>query len=104
MKVMGTADHVTTDELTGISQGDEYLGGGIVILSRYEMEAIKMLQDACEGFKSDYLRLELGKPKDAIIDDLFMLVYRFAEAKFAINDFKDKIEGLENVLEGKKDE
>ncbi len=76
----------------------EYLGGGMVLLSPYEMRAIKMLQNACEGLRDDYHHIEWGKPKDAMVDDLFMLVYRFAEAKFAVNDFKNKIEGLENVL------
>ncbi len=101
MKVIGTVDP-TENQLAGSfekeDQGGKYLGGGIVLLSTYEMKAVKMLQEACEGLRSDYLSMKWGKPKDAEIDDLFMLVYRFAEAKFAINDFKGRIKELENAL------
>ncbi len=104
MRVIGTVEPEKSHQLAEISQDGEYLGGSVVLLSPYEMKAIKMLQDACKGLKDDYHLMEWGKPENAMIDDLFMLVYRFAETKFAINDFKDKIERLENVLGEVKNE
>ncbi len=82
----------------------KYKGGGIVLLSQHEMGALDMLQKACNGLENQYPHFEWGKPDNVMIDDLFMLVYRFAEARFAINDFKDTIERLESILKGKKDD
>ena len=104
MKVIGKVDYIRKDEETGVSYGDEYLEGGIVLLSRHEMGALDMLQKACNGLENQYPHFEWGKPDNVMIDDLFMLVYRFAEARFAINDFKDTIERLESILKGKKDD
>ncbi len=100
MKVIGRVEP-TQNELLEIEKENSYRGGNIVILSRHEMGALKMLQEACDGLGSDLFRTGKGKVNNTMMDNLFMLVYRFAEAKFAINDFKLALEGLESILEDK---
>jgi len=105
VKVIGKIHHQVDDQgyIADDRDSIEYLGGGIVLLSQQEMGALDMLQKACNGLESRYPHFEWGKPDNVMMDDLFMLVYRFTEAKFAINDFKFAIERLESVLEGKKE-
>ncbi len=106
MKVIGKIHHQVDDQgyVTDDRDSIKYLGGNIVILSKHEMGALKILQDACNGLRSDLFRVGSERLDNAMMDDLFMLVCKFAEAKFAINDFKGKIKELESILEGNKDD
>lgn len=76
-----------------------YVGGCIIMLTSREASIFRDLQKAAKGEKWQFpFPDERTKPDDAEMDTLFWLVRQFAEAKFAINDFKEAINRLDDML------
>ena len=77
-----------------------YAGGVLVQLSRSEARILAELKLALDGHEWDYSRLINAKLSDYEISEVLLIIRVFIEAKFAINQMKNTVDELENILTG----
>jgi len=95
MKVIGKIPAKFTD--AGEVENADYVDGSIVMLSHAEVITIKQLQDAYNGDTFNW-RVARGEFDNIEMSDAFRLVSKFASAKFAINEFRETIDRLDEIL------
>jgi len=95
MKIIGTIPAKFTD--AGEIENTDYLDGSVVMLSRAEVVMIDRLQEACSGDVFNW-RNAHGDFDDIEMSNIFRLVYEFANAKFAVNEFREAIDRLDDLL------
>ena len=98
MKVLGRIEPSFNDE--GIYDDPDYLGGVIVSLTEKEMRILSLLQESCEGYTFRYKNV--GLPEDKFMSDVFMAIQAFTEAKFQINEFREMIDRIDDMIGEKK--
>jgi hypothetical protein len=98
MKVVGEIRAEFIDEEGHVNNPD-YVGGLIVQLTQQEAATLKQLQDVWDGLGWDIKRL-MGNhiPSDIKMDNMFCAVRLFVEAKLAVNELKDEVDKLNNIL------
>jgi hypothetical protein len=74
-----------------------YIGGAIAMLSEREARVLGLLQLAWDG---DIFRFPPGRYEadDRDMNNAFKAIRAFVDAKFAINEFKDAINLLDDLL------
>lgn len=95
MKVIGTI----TEETEGNRiVNPDYLGGTIVMLTGQETRTLSLLQEASQGHGWDWQRMRHQILEDEKMAEVFILIYQFVKAKFAVNKFKETIDELDKTL------
>jgi len=88
----------------GFVENHEYADGIIVELTSQEAMLLRGLQDSCDGQRWNLERIlndpHNSKPNDVDMSEAFGLVRRFAEMRFAVNDFKSMVNQLEDTING----
>jgi hypothetical protein len=95
MKIIGRMEPKFTGD-TGHIEDPEYLSGSIVALTKKEVEVLRLLQDAWNGEVFEWFHA--SSPDDKDMSDAFRAILNFVEIKFAINEFKEAINNLDNIL------
>lgn len=96
MKIIATIDPIyNNDECINA----EYVGGKVIHLTRQELKTLTTLQQAIDGQSYNWQSF-LGEqsPDGRDMSDLFACVYAFVLAKFQVNELKELINKLDNVI------
>ena len=101
MKIIGqiTPEYEESEEYGKVVTNGGYVNGYIIAFTPAEVSVLRMLQEAIEGdiyqwFTEDQLR----PPKEGGIDKALWLVYQFVKARFAVNEFRAAVAGLDETL------
>lgn len=103
MKVIGSVATLDKDE-NGEYRDTAYMGGSIVMLNEEETRYLGLLQAAWSGaaYRNDIgIRNRLQSEN---MSDAFKAVHSFVDAKFAVNEFREMIDRLDNILLEKNEE
>lgn len=103
MKVIGqiTPEYEDNEEYGTVVRNSSYVSGHIIAFTPKESAILRMLQQAIEGDISRWLTdydAMLKPPKDGGVDEALWLVYQFVKARFAVNEFAQIVDELENTL------
>jgi hypothetical protein len=100
MKVIGYIKPEYNDE--GEVVNGDYVNGGLVALSESELSVLGLLQSAWDG-ETFRAYINMRDTDNRMLSDAFKAVRCFVEAKFALNEFKNSINNLDDVLMGKSE-
>lgn len=103
MKILGqiTPEYEDSEEFGTICKNASYVSGHIIAFTPKETTILRMLQSAIDGdvcrHLADYDSI-LKPPDEGGIDTALWLVYQFVKARFAVNEFAQAVDELENTL------